>query len=66
MMTKCEQCGAEQVDALQRAGGVSGLDFLRTRCGGCGAEQIFHGEQAVEMAAAIDASNQQQTTVKDG
>lgn len=54
---KCIKCGGV-IDALQRAGGVNGTDYLRTRCNDCGAEQYFHGEQARELAAAIDANNQ--------
>jgi alpha-D-ribose 1-methylphosphonate 5-triphosphate synthase subunit PhnG len=61
--TQC-QCGGT-IDALQRASGEQGLDFLRTRCGGCGAEQIFHGHEAREVAAVIDASNQQPKQEQD-
>jgi hypothetical protein len=57
--SKCSKCGGV-IDALQRAGGVNGTDYLRTRCSDCGAEHYFHGEQAREMAAAIDANNQQE------
>ena len=61
MMNKCVQCGEQKVDALQRAGGVSGTDYLVTRCYGCGREEILHGERAKDTAAEIDAGNQQPT-----
>jgi len=59
MEIKCT-CGAEASEqrAIQRSGGVEGLDFIRIDCGKCGGQRTFHAQDAREVAAIIDASNE--------